>query len=80
MKNFIVTVNHDDHVHSVRDSVFIGEDGSIVREESFLDKDSCDGGSNDDNQGHTKVIYSKVAEDEDSTEDNVSCDSLDDVR
>lgn len=71
-----------DHVPSIRDSVFITDDGNDERESKLLEDNDLepDGVSSDPESGHVtmEIRITKTTDDDDSTEDSVSCDSLDD--
>ena len=68
-----------DHLPSFRDSVFINEDGKFENNGKPLD--GTDGDRGESKLGQvTDISITKTTDDEDSPEDTVSCDSLDDVR
>ena len=68
-----------DHVPSFRDSVFINVEEKFENNGKPLDE--ADGGKGESELGQmTEISNTKSTDDEDSPEDTVSYDSLDDVR
>ncbi|XP_071180884.1 active breakpoint cluster region-related protein-like isoform X1 [Mytilus edulis] len=70
-----------DHVPSIRDSVFISDDVKYDRQSKLLEDNDLEAdGNSDPESGHvtTEIRIAKTTDDDDSTEDSISCDSLDD--